>query len=215
MLICRQIMPPNASEKVINRKLVQKTSSNGEVRCFEIFNDHFIRAKKNTLLGEQSYILKINMLQPWPVHQRRFSCRWIMSLAYFSLTLLAYGAFIFLHPDAQIVQRLLPFVVVLLLLSLGSLLMFIYHSPNVMEFHSRYGNCALLHILHNKPNKKECRRFTDELKTRILLASQDVNLDKIQMLEFERQELTRLFEEGIIGKEHYAAAISRIDQINI
>ncbi len=208
-------MPPNASEKVINRKLVQKTSSNGEVRCFEIFNDHFIRAKKNTLLGEQSYILKINMLQPWPVHQRRFSCRWIMSLAYFSLTLLAYGAFIFLHPDAQIVQRLLPFVVVLLLLSLGSLLMFIYHSPNVMEFHSRYGNCALLHILHNKPNKKECRRFTDELKTRILLASQDVNLDKIQMLEFERQELTRLFEEGIIGKEHYAAAISRIDQINI
>lgn len=208
-------MSPHATEKVINRKLVQKTSSNGEVRCFEIVNDYFIRAKKNTLMGDQSYTLKINMLQPWPVHQRRFSCRWMISLAYFSLTLLAYATFIFLHPDAQIVQRLLPFIVVLLLLCLGSLLMFIYYSPNVMEFHSRYGNCALLHILHNKPNKKECRKFTDELKTRILLASQDINLDKIQMLKFEREELTRLFKERVIEKENYDAAIERIDRIDI
>ncbi len=208
-------MQPQASEKIINRKLVQKTSSNGEIRCFEIFNDHFIRAKKNNLLGAQAYTLKINMLQPWPVHQRSFSYRWMMSLTYFSLTLLAYGIFMFLHPDAQILQRLLPFVVVLLLLSLGSLLMFIYRSPNVMEFHSRYGNCALLHILHNKPGRKECRKFTDELKTRILLASQDVNLDKIEMLEFERQELSRLFEEGVIEKEKYAAAVSRIEKIKI
>ncbi len=208
-------MQPQPSEKIINRKLLQKTNSNGEVRCFEIFNDHFIRAKKNNLLGEQAYTLKINMLQPWPVHQRGFSYRWMMSLTYFSLTLLAYSIFMFLHPDAQILQRLLPFVVVLLLLSLGSLLMFIYHSPNMMEFHSRYGNCALLHILHNKPSKKECRKFTDELKTRILLVSQDVSLDKMQMLEFERQELTRLFEEGIIEKGQYDAAISRIDSINI
>ncbi|VAX13096.1 hypothetical protein MNBD_GAMMA24-1903 [hydrothermal vent metagenome] len=208
-------MPPQPFEKIINRKLLQKTSSNGEIRCFEILNDHFIRAKKNNLLGEQSYTLKLNMLQPWPVHQQRFSCRWMMSLIYFALTLLAYGVFIFLHPDAQILQRLLPFVIILLLLSLGSLLMFIYHSPNVMEFHSRYGNCALLHILHNKPSKKECRKFTDELKTRILLTSQDANLDKKQMLEFEREELTRLFEEGVIGKENHAAAIKRIEQIKI
>ncbi len=208
-------MQPQPSERIINRTLLQKTSSNGEIRCFEIINDHFIRAKKNNLLGEQSYILKINMLQPWPVHQRRFSCRWMMSLSYFALTLLAYGTFMFLHPDTQILQRLLPFVVILLLLSLGSLLMFIYHSPNVMEFHSRYGNCALLHILHNKPSRKECQKFTDELKTRILLTSQDATLDKKQMMEFEREELTRLYEEGVIEKEDYAAAVSRIDQINI
>ncbi len=208
-------MQPRPSEKIINRKLLQKTSSNGEIRCFEIFNDHFIRAKKNNLLGKQTYTLKINMLQPWPVHQRYFSCRWMMSLIYFALTLLAYGIFIFLHPDTQMLQRLLPFIVILLLLSLGSLLMFIYHSPNVMEFHSRYGNCALLHILRNKPDKTECRKFTDELKTRILLASQDASLDKKHMLEFEREELTRLYEEGIIERENYAGAIERIDKINI
>ncbi len=202
-------------EKIVNRKLVQKASSNGEVRCFEIYNDHYIRAKKTNLLGERSYTLKINMLQPWPVHQRSFSWRWMMSLVYFSIALLVYTGFMFLHPDGQMLQRLLPFVIVLLLLTLGSLLMFIYRSPNVMEFRSRYGNCALLHILHNKPNKKECRKFTDELKTRVLLASQDVNLDKIKMLEFERRELTRLFEEGVIEKENYDAAIERIDRITI
>ncbi len=202
-------------EKIVNRKLVQKASSNGEVRCFEIYNDHYIRAKKTNLLGERSYTLKINMLQPWPVHQRSFSWRWMMSLVYFSIALLVYTGFMFFHPDGQMLQRLLPFVIVLLLLTLGSLLMFIYRSPNVMEFRSRYGNCALLHILHNKPNKKECRKFTDELKTRVLLASQDVNLDKIKMLEFERRELTRLFEEGVIEKENYDAAIERIDRITI
>jgi len=208
-------MPTSASENIVNRKLVQKTSSNGEVRSFEIVNDHFIRAKKNNLLGERSYSLKINMLQPWPVHHRRFSWRWMMGLSYFAITLLIYTAFMFFHPDGQMLQRLLPFVIVLLLLTLASLLMFIYRSPNVMEFRSRYGNCVLLHILHNKPNKKECRQFTDELKTRILLVSQDVNLDKKQMMEFEREELTRLFEEGIIEKENYDAGLSRIDGINI
>ncbi len=203
------------SEKIINRKLVQKASSHGEVRCFEILNDHFIRAKKNNLLGEQSYTLKINMLQPWPVHHRCFSWRWMMSLIYFALTLLAYGVFMYLHPDTRMLERLLPFIIVLLLLSLGSLLMFIYRSPNVMEFRSRYGNCSLLHILHNKPSRKECRRFTDELKTRILLTSQDVNLDKKQMMEFEQEELVRLYEEGVIEKENYDAAVSRIEKIKI
>ncbi len=207
-----QSSPP---ERVINRKLVQKTSSNGEIRCFEIFNDHYIRAKKTNLLGELAYTLRINMLQPWPVHHRRFSWRWMMSLIYFAIALLIYTAFMFLHPNGEMLQRLLPFVVVLLLLTLGSLLMFIYRSPNVMEFRSRYGNCTLLHILHNKPDRKECRKFTDELKTRVLLTSQDVSLDKIQMIEFEREDLTRLFEEGVIEKENYDAAISRIDQINI
>ena len=208
-------MQSPSSEKIINRKLVQKTSSNGEVRCFEILNDHFIRAKKNNLLGERSYMLKINMLQPWPVHHRQFSWRWMMGLSYFAITLLIYTAFMFLHPDGQMLQRLLPFVVVLLLLTLASLLMFIYRSPNVMEFRSRYGNCVLLHILHNKPDKQECRQFTDELKTRILLVSQDVSLDKKQMLEIEREELGRLFEEGAIEKENYDTAIERIDSINI
>ena len=208
-------MQPPPSENVINRKLVQKTSSNGEVRSFEIFDDHFIRAKKYNLLGEQSYTLRINMLQPWPAQQRRFSWRWMMSLIYFSIALLIYTAFMFLHPDGHMLQRLLPFVVVLLLLSLGSLLMFLYRSPNVMAFHSRYGNCTLLHILHNKPDKQECRKFTDELKTRILMVSQDVSLDKKQMMAFEREELTRLFEEGVIEKEDYDAAIERIERIKI
>ncbi len=208
-------MQAPSTEKIINRKLVQKTNSNGEVRCFEIFDDHYIRAKKTNLLGEQAYTLKINMFQPWPVHHRQFSWRWIMSLIYFVTTLLIYTGFMFFHPDGEMLQRLLPFVIVLLLLSLGSLLMFIYRSPNVMEFRSRYGNCTLLHILHNKPNKKECRQFTDELKTRVLLTSQDVNLDKVQMMGFERKELTRLFEDGVIEKEDYATAISRIDSINI
>jgi len=208
-------MQTPSSEQIVNRTLIQKASSNGEVRSFEIINDHFIRAKKNNLFGEQAYTLKINMLQPWPVHHRRFSWCWMMSLIYFAVALLVYGVFMFLNPDGQTLQRLLPFIVVLLLLSLGSLLMFISRSPTVMEFRSRYGNCALLHILHNKPNKKECRKFTDELKTRILLTSQDVNLDKKEMMIFEQEELTRLLEEGVIEKVNYDAAVSRIEKINI
>jgi hypothetical protein len=93
--------------------------------------------------------------------------------------------------------------------------MFLYQSPNVTEFKSRYGNCVVLSLLYNKPNKKEFKDFIEEIKLRSLSASQVVTIDKKQMLEIEMNELRRLRNEGVIMQHHYADAKARILQIKL
>jgi hypothetical protein len=202
-------------ENKVNSRLTQQSQSNGEVRTFEIYNEQFIKARRHNLLGKRSYHLNLSLLQPWPVHHRQFSKRWLAATSYFALTTLVYFIFLIVNYDQPTLSKLLPFIVVLTLFTIGFLISFIYHSPNVMEFRSRYGNCTVLRLFHNKPNKEDFRHFSDELRTRILVSSQDVNLDKKHMLEMEQQELLRLKEEGVITGEAYAEAMERIQGINI
>jgi hypothetical protein len=93
--------------------------------------------------------------------------------------------------------------------------MFLYRSPNVIEFKTRYGNCVVLSLLYNNPNKKEFKGFIDEIKLRSLTASQAVKIDKKQMLDIEMNELRRLRNEGIITQDHYADAKARIIQVRL
>ena len=203
------------NKKIINNKLIQHSHSNGEVRYFEIYNEQCIKSSKQNLLGQSSYHINLSLLQPWPVHHRQFSPRWLMSTGYFCFTTLAYLLFVLLSDAPQTLLQLLPFIIILTLLSIASLIMFLYRSPNLIEFRSRYGNCTLLRLLHNKPNKIEFKQFTDELKTRALISSQNINLDKKDMMETEKLELARLKDECIISDDNYAEAIERINGIKI
>jgi hypothetical protein len=93
--------------------------------------------------------------------------------------------------------------------------MFLYQSPNVLEFRSRYGGCPLLGILKNRPDKKEFRHFVDELKTRALAASQVVTLDKKQMRDIELKELRRLADIGVLSESDFERARTRMQQLQI
>ena len=155
------------------------------------------------------------MLAPWPIRHTKFSWQWLLAVLYFSIATIAYTGYIFYFQESGKLERLLPFVVIFLLLSLAAFLMFLYRSPNVTEFKSRYGNCVVLSLLYNKPDKKEFKDFIEEIKLRSLSASQVVKLDKIQMLEIEMNELRRLRNEGIITQHHYADAKARIIQVNL
>ena len=84
-----------------------------------------------------------------------------------------------------------------------------------MEFRSRYGNCPLIGLLKNNPNKQEFRHFTDELKTRVLAASQVVTFNKKQMLDIELKELRRLTNEGILLEQEYQQAKERVTNMQI
>ena len=88
--------------------------------------------------------------------------------------------------------------------------MFLYRSPNVVEFRSRYGGCVLISLLHNTPNKKEVDNFAEELKNRILAATHSVNIDQHQMLAIELKELRRLATESILSDMDYVMAKNRI-----
>ena len=195
--------------------MVQESRFKGEVRRFEIYNDKFIKINIRNVFGDKTYHVNMGMLEPWPTLHRRISWRWLLGLSYFGLATLIYGIYLYLHPDNETIGQLIPFITLLLLLALAALLMFLYSSPNVMEFRSRYGNCPLIGLLKNNPNKQEFRHFSDELKTRVLAASQVVTFNKKQMLDIELKELRRLTDEGILLEQEYQQAKERVTNMQI
>jgi len=203
------------NDKSHNSNLFQESHARGEKRAFEIYNEKFIKVISRNIMGNQSYHLNLSMLAPWPVRHRNISWQWLLTVLYFSFTTLAFTAYLFYFQESSKLEKLLPFIVIFLLLSLAALLMFLYKSPNVTEFKSRYGNCVVLSLLYNKPDKKEFKEFVEEIKLRSLSASQVVKLDKSQMLDIEMNELRRLRNEGVISQHHYADAKARIIQINL
>ena len=196
--------------KSINRVMVQKSRFKGEVRRFEIYNDKFIKINIHNIFEDKVYHLNMAMLEPWPSLHRRISWRWLLALGYFSLATLIYIIYLYHHPEREILGRLIPFITLFLLLALAALLMFLYLSPNVMEFRSRYGNSVLIRLLKNRPNKREFKHFTDELKARVLAAGQAVPFNKPQMLAIELNELRRLTDEGVLLESEYQQAKDRV-----
>lgn len=201
--------------KSINRVMVQESRFKGEVRRFEIYNDKFIKINIHNIFGDKVYHLNMAMLEPWPSLHRRISWRWLLGLSYFSLATLIYVIYLYQHPEREILGRLIPFITLFLLLAMAAFLMFLYQSPNVMEFRSRYGNSVLIRLLRNRPNKREFKHFTDELKTRVLAAGQVVPFDKTQMLAIELNELRRLTDEGVLLEHEYQEAKDRVMSMHL
>ncbi|TDY01529.1 hypothetical protein [Thiohalophilus thiocyanatoxydans] len=200
----------SAGNRRINTVLSQQSRSMGQLRRIEIYNDKFVKVIDQDLFGRQSYHLNLSMLEPWPVRHRRIAWRWLLGMICFALTTLAFGYYLWLHQDPATLNRLLPFIIAFILLTCGFLILFIYHSPNVTEFRSRYGSCPLLRLLYNKPDPESFRHFVAELRTRILAASQAVTFDKKEMLAIELKELDRLADEGVLTRDAYHRARQRI-----
>lgn len=201
--------------KNINRVMVQESRFKGEVRRFEIYNDKFIKINIHNVFGDKTYHLNMSMLEPWPSFHRHVSWRWLLGLGYFSLATIVYLIYLYQHPESQTLGRLIPFITLFVLLALAALLMFLYQSPNVLEFRSRYGNCVLIRLLNNQPSKQEFKHFSDELKTRVLAASQVVSFNKKQMLAIELNELRRLTDEGILLEHEYQQAKDRVMSMHL
>lgn len=196
--------------RTINRTMVQVSRAKGETRTFQIYDDKFLDVTVDNLFGQKNYQLNLCMLEPWPVRNREISWRWLLSMGYFAFAATAYMIYLINHPSGDMLSRLIPFFVIFILLMLGSLLMFLYRSPNVTEFRSRYCGCVLISLLYANPSKEQFSQFVEELKNRILASSQAVRIDKHRMLINEITKLRRLRNDGIISEREYVAASRRI-----
>ncbi len=199
-----------AENRNINRTMVQVSKAKGETRTFQIYDDKFLDVTIDNIFGQKNYQLNLCMLEPWPVRNREISWRWLLSMIYFAIAAAAYLVYLINNPTNELLSRLIPFFVIFILLMLGSLLMFLYRSPNVTEFRSRYCGCVLVSVLYSNPSKEQFTRFVEEIKQRILTASQAVRIDKHRMLINEITKLRRLRNEGIISERDYVAASRRI-----
>jgi len=198
------------ASRTVNNTLTQVSKAKGETRTFQIYDEKFLDVTIDNIFGQKNYQLNLCMLEPWPVRNRDISWRWLLSIIYFIIAVLAYSIYLVNHPDGVLLSRLIPFVVVFILLLLGSLLMFLYRSPNVTEFRSRYCGCVLISLLYGNPNREHFEKFVEELKQRILGSSQAVRIDKHRMLINEITKLRRLRNDGIITEREYINASKRI-----
>lgn len=203
------------SSKIINSTLYQKNNTKGDIRNFEIYNDKFLKVQTHNLFGNKSYHINLSILEPWPVHHRYIAWRWVLAFCYFFLSTLTFGVYFFTHQQQTATTHLSIILMIFFLLSLVTLLFAIYQSANVTEFRSRYGNCPLISMMQNNPDKKTFSQFVGEIKTRSLTASQHVTFDKKQMLSFELQEIQRLKNDGSLSKRQYEKARERLMKVHI
>ena len=196
--------------QVTDRVFQQRHQATGVEQVFEIFNKKYLKIERRHLLGNKSYQINLSLLEPWPSQQRRISWRWLMSTIYFAITTFAYSFYLYQHASSMSLGRLMPIIFIFLLLTLASLLMFFLRSPHVTVFRSRYCGTVLVSLFQNNPDKKQFREFVEELKNRILMASQAAKTDKHKMLLFEFKTLRRLMNEGILPATELEKAKSRI-----
>jgi len=202
------------TEKNINSRLVQKSRTKSETRKFEVFNDKFIQVTTSNLVEEKSFNINLGLLEPWPVRHRKISIAWLSAVLYFAISTVIYIFYLTTNIDSDLLGRLVPLISIFILLTLASLIMFYYRSPNVTEFRSRYAGCVLISFLYNKPSSDMFEKFIDEMRGRILMASQNIKMDKRRMLVIELRELDRLKKEGILNTLHLKHAHHRVSNLN-
>ena len=202
------------TEKTINSRLVQKSKAKSETRQFEVYNDKFIQVTTSNLVEEKSFNVNLGLLEPWPVRHRKISIAWLSAVLYFAISTVIYIFYLTAHIGSDLLGKLVPLIAVFILLTIASLIMFYYRSPNVTEFRSRYAGCVLISFLYNKPSADIFEKFIDEMRARILTASQNIKMDKRRMLVIELRELDRLKKEGILNAQHLKHAHQRVSHLN-
>lgn len=202
------------TEKTINSRLVQKSKAKSETRQFEVYNDKFIQVTTSNLVEEKSFNINLGLLEPWPVRHRKISIAWLSAVLYFAISTAIYIFYLTTHIGSDLLGKLVPLIAVFILLTIASLIMFYYRSPNVTEFRSRYAGCVLISFLYDKPSADIFGKFIDEMRARILTASQNIKMDKRRMLVIELRELDRLKKEGILNTQHLKNAHQRVSHLN-
>lgn len=202
------------TDKIINSRLVQVSKAKSETRQFEIFNEKFIQITTSSLIEEKSFNVNLGLLEPWPVRHRKISIAWLSAVLYFAISTIIYIFYLTTHLDNDLLGKLIPLIAVFILLTIASLIMFNYRSPNVTEFRSRYAGCVLISFLYNKPSADSFNKFIDLMRARILTASQNIKMDKRRMLVIELKELDRLKKEGILNAHNIQQAHNRVASLN-
>jgi len=202
------------TEKNTNSTLVQKSKAKSETRQFEIFNEKFIQVTTSNLIEEKSFNINLGLLEPWPVRHRNISIAWLSAVLYFAISTIIYIFYLTVNIDNNLLGKLVPLIAVFILLTIASLIMFNYRSPNVTEFRSRYAGCVLISFLYNKPSAENFNKFIDQMRARILTASQNIRMDKRRMLVIELKELDKLRKEGILNDHQIKQAHQRVSNLN-
>ena len=187
-----------------NNTLTQKGLFSGE-RRFELKDGRYLFVDVKQLKRNKSYQLDLVALEPKSKY--RFSINWpvaVMLVHYVLLQLLPQLFQISLDDYA--------FPLTLGLASLAFIFLIVFVATSSMErvFVASNTNFPLVRLLVRKPDSKAYRAFLAQLENSIKSVSENIQLDKQQLLAGELRMMRRLTKHDIVSEKQYEQIKTRL-----
>jgi hypothetical protein len=192
-----------------NNTLLQRGLFSGE-RRFELKDGRYLFVDVKQLKRNKTYQLDLVALEPKSKFGFRINWPWLVAAAvvmlvhYFLLQLLPHLFQISLDDYA------FPLTLGLTSLAFIFLIVFIATSSIERVFVASNTNFPLIRLLVGKPDRKSYRAFLAQLETSIKSVSENIHLDKQQLLAGELRMMRRLTKNAILTEKQYEHIKARL-----
>jgi len=192
-----------------NNTLTQKGLFSGE-RRFELKDGRYLFVDVKQLKRNKSYQLDLVALEPKSKY--RFSINWPWLVAAAVVMLVHYFLLQLLPQIFQISLDDYAFPLTLGLASLAFIFLILFVATSSMErvFVASNTNFPLVRLLVRKPDSKAYRAFLAQLENSIKAVSENIQLDKQQLLAGELRMMRRLTKHDIVSEKQYEQIKTRL-----
>jgi len=192
-----------------NNTLTQRGLFSGE-RRFELKDGRYLFVDVKQLKRNKSYQLDLVALEPKSKY--RFSINWPWLAAAVAVMLVHYVLLQLLPQLFQINLDDYAFPLTLGLASLAFIFIIVFVATSSMErvFVASNTNFPLVRLLVRKPDGKAYRAFLAQLENSIKSVSENIQLDKQQLLAGELRMMRRLTKHDIVSEKQYEQIKTRL-----
>jgi len=192
-----------------NNTLTQRGLFSGE-RRFELKDGRYLFVDVKQLKRNKSYQLDLVALEPKSKY--RFSVNWPWLAAAAVVMLVHYVLLQLLPLLFQISLDDYAFPLTLGLASLAFIFLIVFVATSSMErvFVASNTNFPLVRLLVRKPDSKAYRAFLAQLENSIKSVSENIQLDKQQLLAGELRMMRRLTKHDIVSEKQYEQIKTRL-----
>lgn len=175
-------------------------------RCFEIFNQHYLQIVKKGKKRQQDYRVDLISLSPESERVLNIALHWAGLALFFLLSDIGLIFYMLDHQDSNNLVMMVVAVLVLTLMTAGSIYLLLYNSDRSEVFSTRFAGIPLVEIWVANPDKDVFNYLVEEIKNGILKVSakHDLPVDKLQAGEMKM--LRRLSEQGVLTRNDYEKA---------
>ncbi|GAB4355943.1 MAG: hypothetical protein Kow006_22730 [Gammaproteobacteria bacterium] len=194
----------------IRFQIQQSNPSRGIEKQVSVGDDQRVYVQDRAVRHHHRFTLPLTFLDPEPRRQLRFAAIW----GYLALAALLVGVGHYLLVQTPLGSAL-PYPLLPLYILSGAFFLFfliglIYHSRYQYSYQTQHGKVELVTLLYGRPNRRQFRDFLARFSGAIREAQRQDRKDRNQRLASELREHRRLMESGVLSRETYETAKSRI-----
>ena len=200
---------PVARKSLVKYQL--RSRARGTITRVSILEDAHVSVHvKRPRMQAQEHLVNLRFVDPRPVGVRKVGWQWLW--AAIALTILAASSLVFTFAFAtpQSLPWAVPTSIVLATLTISSYLLCLYFTTESLLFVSVHGRARVISITGGLGTCRAARRCALDVVKQINLVRKQSRHSRQHYLRDEMRDLTRLYEQGVIGEEQYDDAKTRI-----